>query len=161
MNIGKIQKIFGIGPVGIAISLAVFGILWLFDSLFVRAEILSQPWPLRIMGGGLIGIWICWHGWTISILRSWLFRDQLCRTGPFRLVQHPMYAGAIFLLSPGIVLLLNSWILLLWPVLIYPIWFVLVRREEKIMANIFGEEYRSYAAGTGRFLPGFFRLHHH
>ena len=55
----------------------------------------------------------------------------------------------------GIALLFNSWIVLLWPILIYPIWSRLVLKEEKMMTEVFGEEYEQYAARTGRFIPRF------
>ena len=156
MQISKSKKKFGIGPVGMAISLVVFGLLWLLDYMFFQAEILHHPRLFRILGGGLIGVFVCWHIWAISNLRSVFYQNQLCTTGPYRLVRHPMYAGVLFLLFPGIALMLNSWILLLWPVLVYPVWSVLVPKEEKIMTEIFGEEYRSYAARTGRLFPGLF-----
>jgi protein-S-isoprenylcysteine O-methyltransferase Ste14 len=153
MNISNKQKIFGIGPCGIAISLAILSFLWLFDRFLGGVELLNQPRLLRVAGGSLIGIWIFWHVWVINTLRSWLFGDQLCETGAFRLVRHPMYGGAIFLLFPGVALVLNSWILLLWPVISYPVWAALVQKEEKLMTEIFGERYTVYAARTGRFFP--------
>ncbi len=57
--------------------------------------------------------------------------------------------------DPGIALMFNSWIILLWPVLLYPIWSLLVRKEEMMMTEVFGEEYTRYAARTGRFFPRF------
>jgi len=39
--------------------------------------------------------------------------------------------------------------------LLHPIWHVLARREEKIVMDAFGDEYRRYAARTGRFVPRF------
>jgi len=155
MNISKYRKIFGVGPLGVAISFVLLGLLWVLDRGLGRVEILSQPAPIRLIGLILIGIWICWHIWAIRAIRSWWIRDQLCTTGPYRFVRHPIYAGGLLLADPGLALMFNSWIILLWPVLLYPVWSALARNEEKMMAAIFGEDYRRYAAHTGRLLPRF------
>jgi protein-S-isoprenylcysteine O-methyltransferase Ste14 len=153
MKITRNNKMFGIGPIGTAVSLSIFAVLWLVDSAFVHSKIAHRVVPLRISGLILIGIWIGWHVWAMSFIRLWWYRDQLCTKGPYAVVKHPMYAGGIFLLAPGIILLLNSWTLLLWPILSYPIWSALVRKEEKMMTEVFGENYKSYAARTGRLFP--------
>ncbi len=67
-----------------------------------------------------------------------------------------MYAGGLYILLPGVALMFNSWIMLLWPALVYPAWSTLVRNEEKMMTGIFGEAYKSYAAHTGRLFPAAF-----
>jgi protein-S-isoprenylcysteine O-methyltransferase Ste14 len=156
-GISTYKKLFGIGPMALLISLILLGLLWLLDRLFGHVAILNHPKPFRIMGIVLIGIWICWHSWAIKTIREWWNRSRLCTSGPFRFVRHPMYAGGIFLADVGVVLILNSWIILLWPILVYPIWSFLVRKEEKLMESVFGEAYRTYASHTGRFLPRFFK----
>jgi protein-S-isoprenylcysteine O-methyltransferase Ste14 len=71
-------------------------------------------------------------------------------------VRHPIYAGVTFLASLGVSLLFNSWLILLWPVIMYVAYSILVRKEESIMTAVFGEEYRSYASQTGRLFPRLF-----
>jgi protein-S-isoprenylcysteine O-methyltransferase Ste14 len=156
-GIGKCKRLFGIGPLALCLSLLLLGFLWLLDRLVGHVAILNPAKPFRILGIAFIGIWICWHSWAIKTIQAWWSRNCLCTSGPFRFVRHPMYAGGIFLADVGLVLILNSWILLLWPILIYPIWSVLVRKEEKLMESVFGAAYRTYAAHTGRFVPRLFR----
>jgi protein-S-isoprenylcysteine O-methyltransferase Ste14 len=67
-----------------------------------------------------------------------------------------MYAGAVLLGFLGISLMFNSWIVLLWPILAYIVSSLLVRKEETMMTAVFGEDYRRYAAHTGRLFPRFF-----
>jgi len=55
----------------------------------------------------------------------------------------------------GVALVINSWVYVLWALLLHPIWHVLANREEKIVEDVFGDEYRHYAARTGRFVPRF------
>lgn len=157
MNITKYQKLFGVGLLSVAINSFLLGLLWLLDRRLGHVEILSQPRPIRIFGLILIGLWICWHIWCISVIRHWWHDDRLCTTGPYRLVRHPMYAGGVVLAFPGISLMFNSWMIILSPVLLYFILSILVRKEEVMMEAIFGEDYRRYAAHTGRLIPRFFQ----
>ncbi len=156
-SISTYKRLFGIGPLALLISLFLLGLLWLLDRLFGPAAILNQPKPFKLLGIAFIGVWICWHSWAIKTIKEWWGRSRLCTSGPYRFVRHPMYAGGIFLADVGVVLLLNSWIVLVWPILIYPIWSVLVRREEKLMESVFGEAYKTYASHTGRLVPRFFK----
>jgi protein-S-isoprenylcysteine O-methyltransferase Ste14 len=109
-----------------------------------------------MIGWAFIGVWICWHVWSVITIRSWWNEDRLCTKGPYRFVRHPIYAGGVFI-GIALALILNSWILLLWPIFAYFIWSALVRKEEKMMEAVFGDEYKSYAASTGRLLPNLFR----
>jgi protein-S-isoprenylcysteine O-methyltransferase Ste14 len=155
MKISKYQRVFGVGPIGLLTSLSLLGLLWLLIRRLGYTT--TSPWPqsIRIAGMILIALWICWHAWAIKTIRSWWSKDVLCTTGPFRFVRHPMYAGAIFLATPGVAFILKSWMLLLWPILLYLIWSVLVQKEENMMKTVFGQEYERYAAKTRRFTPRF------
>jgi protein-S-isoprenylcysteine O-methyltransferase Ste14 len=156
-RIGKYRKLFGVGPVGMMISLAILGLLWLSDLRLGHARILGQPGRLRVLGLVFIGLWICWHVWCLRTIRQWWFQDRLCTTGPYRLVRHPIYAGGISLGFLGVALMFNSWIILLWPILSCSVLCILVRKEEVMMTEVFGEEYKRYAGQTGRFFPRFFQ----
>jgi protein-S-isoprenylcysteine O-methyltransferase Ste14 len=153
MRLSKYEKHFGIGPIAGLIGLFLLGLLLLLDRKLGHVEILNQPRTIKILGFVLIGLWACWQLRTIKTIQSWWRNGRLCTSGPFRFVRHPMYAGGLFLAAPGIALALNSWIILLLPILLYPIWSILVQKEEKMMTAIFGEEYKPYASRTGRFLP--------
>jgi len=52
----------------------------------------------------------------------------------------------------------NSWVFLLWPLSIQPFWHIIVGREEKLLDEVFGDEYRLYLKSTGRFFPRIFSL---
>jgi protein-S-isoprenylcysteine O-methyltransferase Ste14 len=156
-SISKYRKIFGVGPLGLLIGSVMLGLLWLIDSRFGHAAILGRSWLLRLIGMILIGVWICWHIWCLKTIKKWWRGDQLCTTGPYRFVRHPIYAGGALFGSLGVSLLFNSWVILLLPFLLYTVYWILVRSEEKMMLSVFGEEYRRYAANTGRLFPRFFK----
>jgi len=153
MNITRYQKLFGVGPMGGIISIVLFSLLFLLDRSCGHIAITNNTKPVKVAGIVLIGLWICWQAWAMHTIKSWWIHSRLCTTGPFHLVRHPIYAGAIWLGGFGVALLFNSWIVLLEPILAYPIMSILVRREEKMMLGIFGEEYKQYASRTGRFFP--------
>jgi len=76
----------------------------------------------------------------------------LVTRGPFRFSRHPMYMGMSVALC-GVAVLLGS----AGPWLVVPLYFVFVARrfagaEERMMAEVFGEDYRRYSAGVRRWL---------
>jgi len=155
MSLGTYKKLFGVGPLGALITLGLFLLAWLLDRNMGNGVILDRPFFLRCMGLLLIGFGLFLHMWTFFTLKNWWQKNQLCTGGPFRYFRHPMYAAWICFISMGVALMLNSWVYVLWSVLLHPIWHVLVGQEEKIVVDAFGEQYSRYAATTGRFLPRF------
>jgi protein-S-isoprenylcysteine O-methyltransferase Ste14 len=117
-----------------------------------------------------------WAGWVVLLAGLWLFwrahadlgtnwsptlevrvTHTLVTRGVYRRVRHPMYA-AIWLWGVGQALLLPNWVAgpsVLWSFL--PMYLLRVPREEAMMRDAFGDEYRAYAARTGRVLPKFRR----
>ena len=157
MNTTKYQKLFGIGPLSLVINLLLFAVMCLFDRKLGHVAILERPAPLVVAGILLICLWICWHSWCVVTIRRWWIDSQLCTTGPYRYVRHPMYAGGLVLAFLGVSLMFNSWIILISPLLQYVVLSLLVRKEETMMMAVFGEEYIQYADRTGRLLPKIFR----
>lgn len=79
--------------------------------------------------------------------------QQVVASGPYRIVRHPMYTGAI-LMCIGIGGLFGTWVGLgCW--LLPPV--ALVRRirvEETVLAQHLGPDYQRFADGRARLLPG-------
>jgi protein-S-isoprenylcysteine O-methyltransferase Ste14 len=138
---------------GAAISFVLLAIAVWVDRLFRNFSILENSSPIRVVGAGLVAIGLGLHFWSMWTLRHWWVEDQLCTMGPFKWFRHPMYASWISFILPAIALLLNSWIILSFVIMIHPIWHQLVIREEKIMIEKFQNEYRAYTEKTGRFFP--------
>ena len=153
MNIGILQKLFGVGPIGAVISFVLLAVAVWLDRLSGHAAILANPAPLKIVGAVLAVIGLGLHFWTMWQLRKWWGKDELCTAGPFKWFRHPMYAAWITFILPAFALYLNSWIVLFFVALLHPIWGKLVSREEKMMLEKFPDKYGEYAAQTGRFFP--------
>ena len=104
------------------------------------------------------GLWLLWRSHA-DLGRNWSpklhIRDDhvLVTGGVFRPVRHPMYA-AHWLWGIAQALLLQNWIAgfaLLASFL--PLYLYRVPREEQMMLDYFGEEYRLYMNRTGRIIP--------
>jgi protein-S-isoprenylcysteine O-methyltransferase Ste14 len=91
------------------------------------------------------------QNWSVTLeLRK---GHELVKDGIYAWIRHPMYA-AIWLFGLGQGLLLENW-LAGWSaaVAFAPMYFVRVPREEGMMCELFGQEYRDYMRQTGRLFP--------
>lgn len=114
------------------------------------------PWiGVVIMIGALVLFWRSHadlgENWSVTLeLRK---GHQLVKQGVYRYVRHPMYA-AIWLFSLAQGLLLANW-LAGWSAFVAfaVMYFLRVAREERMMADFFGDEYSDYTRRTGRLFP--------
>jgi protein-S-isoprenylcysteine O-methyltransferase Ste14 len=78
---------------------------------------------------------------------------RLVTTGVYERVRHPMYAAHL-LWAAAQLLLLHNWIAgPAFLVASLPLYMARIPREEEMMEEKFGEEYRRYAERTGRVVP--------
>ena len=91
------------------------------------------------------------RNWSISLeIRQ---HHTLVKTGVYRLIRHPMYTS-FFLLGLAQMLLLPNWLAGSSGLIGVTILFVFrVRREERMMLQMIGDEYRAYMATTKRLIP--------
>jgi protein-S-isoprenylcysteine O-methyltransferase Ste14 len=94
------------------------------------------------------------HMYNVSSTRGvQLYADQeLVTDGPFALVRHPMYVGAV-LAGLGSVLLYRTWTAILVLAHITVFW-VRASREEEALEAEFGQAWRTYADRVPAGLPG-------
>jgi hypothetical protein len=69
MDISRLQKLFGVGPMG-----AVISIVWLkfavwVDHVLGHSKILANPAPIKVVGGVLAVIGLGLLFWTVRTLR--------------------------------------------------------------------------------------------
>jgi protein-S-isoprenylcysteine O-methyltransferase Ste14 len=77
---------------------------------------------------------------------------SLITTGPYRWIRHPMYM-ALTLCFISLALLSAAWPLLLLVAVTVPFFYRIAVKEEAMMIEQFGGEYRAYRERTGRFFP--------
>ncbi|MGA1834453.1 protein-S-isoprenylcysteine O-methyltransferase [Rhizobium wenxiniae] len=92
--------------------------------------------------------------WSISLeIRD---KHKLVHTGPYSRVRHPMYSSFL-LLAFGQMFLLPNWAVGLAGLLGFSVLFFLrVGKEEHMMMETFGTDYRNYAKTTKRIIPYFY-----
>ena len=72
---------------------------------------------------------------------------KLVTTGIYAKIRNPIYVfGGLFIVGVG--LMLGRWQLLALIVILVPMQIVRARKEERVLAEAFGEEYVRYKAGT-------------
>lgn len=81
--------------------------------------------------------------------------ETLVTSGPFLFVRHPLYSALIYSATGILALWRLSWLLLPAVIPLTLFWSWLVRREEQVLLEKFGEQYRVYMETTGQFLPAF------
>ncbi len=77
---------------------------------------------------------------------------QLIRSGPYARLRHPLYSG-VLLAVLGTALVLGEWRGLLAFLLLLVNYSIKAKREEKILAERFGDKFREHANHTGFLLP--------
>jgi protein-S-isoprenylcysteine O-methyltransferase Ste14 len=92
--------------------------------------------------------------WSIALeIRE---RHRVVSTGVYSRIRHPMYA-AFWLQAIAQALLLPNWVAGSAGLAVVAIlFFVRVGREERLMLEQFGDDYRSYIARTDRIVPGLY-----
>jgi len=149
------SALLGLAVIGLFVIPAVYvltGFPRAFDRPFIPAiawlgivPMIAALWLFRRSHADL------GRNWSISLQ----VRDQhaLVKSGVYRLIRHPMYSS-FFLLGIAQLLLLANWFAGLAGVIGAGILYAFrVGREEQMMLESFGEEYRSYMAHTRRIIP--------
>jgi protein-S-isoprenylcysteine O-methyltransferase Ste14 len=91
------------------------------------------------------------RNWSITLeIRE---QHRLVSSGPYALVRHPMYTS-FFLMAVGQAFLLSNWAVGLGGLIGFALLFFLrVDKEERMMLENFGPEYRDYMERTKRLIP--------
>ena len=107
-------------------------------------------------------LWLLWRSHA-DLGQNWRTTTELreghtlITSGVFRHIRHPMYS-AHWLWGIAQALLIHNWIAgLASLVILFPMYLLRVKREEQMMLEQFGEEYRLYMKRTGRIIPHFSR----
>jgi protein-S-isoprenylcysteine O-methyltransferase Ste14 len=132
--------------------------------LFPSSLVLFQmPFPnwLRWFGIGFGFLSIPFLLWVHYVLdEEWSITlklqtgHKLVTSGPYRRIRHPMYT-ALIMYELSWVLVSASILFLVYYVITVILMIVRIPKEERMMLENFGEEYRSYMKRTGRLLPYF------
>jgi protein-S-isoprenylcysteine O-methyltransferase Ste14 len=139
--------------------------LGILPALFVFSDILRfADYPIQF--------WQPWLGLLVFVFALWMFRKthvqlgrnwsvtlevrvdhSLITDGVYAHVRHPMYT-AFWLWALAQAILLPNWIAGFAGILGFgTLYLFRVRREEAMLLETFGDEYRDYMRRTGRVIP--------
>ena len=77
---------------------------------------------------------------------------SLITTGPYGYIRHPMYTS-LSIIFIGFAVISSFWPLWILTLITTMFFFRIVRIEEEMMIDEFGDEYVAYIERTGRYLP--------
>ena len=153
------RALIGLLSVGMVIVPAVYA----STSRLEWADYRLPPEAQRSAGlGGAalmsLAVWLFWRSHA-DLGRNWSPSLQLreghalVTGGVYRYVRHPMYASE-WLWALAQALLLQNWVAGWTTLALFtPLYVLRVPREERMMLDRFGEEYRAYMDRTGRVVP--------
>ena len=115
---------------------------------------------VQVAGGTMVVAGLVFAYW--GILTFWRRRtaiypnrdaSTLVIEGPYRFSRNPMYSGMIVAYVGGAAVVQSMWPLVLLPVAIVALYRLVIMREERHLAEAFGESYREYQRRVGRWFP--------
>lgn len=144
---------FRSGRLGLITSLFLFVLAVLFKKRFGLPQIFSNIVIARILSVVFAVLFIIIFSWSVRSLPRAERDNRLCTKGAYKYFRHPIYAAFLSAFNPGLAFCLNNYIYLIWAMLLHPIWHLIINQEEKLLIEIFGDEYIVYQSSTGRFIP--------
>ncbi len=132
-----------------------------FPQLLAWANLDLSIW-LRVLGAVLavtaLGLFLWIHrilGNNLSATLRIKDNHTLVTGGPYALIRHPMYSS-FYMLHIAVFFLTANWFIgVTWILGLSLIILLRVEREESMLLERFGDDYRRYMRRTGRFLPPF------
>ena len=129
--------------------------VWVLKQRFIA----DAPWVaiagvVLTFAGAALAIWarfILRANWSAMVTRK--VGHELVRSGPYRVVRHPIYSG-LLLAVIGTALVVGEWRAVLAVPFVLGSESLKARREEEFMLAEFGDAYRQYRGETGFLVPG-------
>ncbi len=128
---------------------------WL-THFFLPHMILPPTWPLqviRVLGSilfvvGFVTFIVC----ALQVYLGKIFKWGVATRGLYRFIRHPQYL-ALALWGVGMAILWPRFIVLATLSLMFVLYYLLARDEERRMTKRYGDSYGDYLNATGMFLP--------
>ncbi|MBA4849312.1 isoprenylcysteine carboxylmethyltransferase family protein [Emticicia sp. BO119] len=130
-----------------------FGHTWLRENFVPHSDLVG----IIGLSFGATGLGIaCWARYTLG--RNWSLSVQkkedheLIANGLYRWIRHPIYTG-LLLLFIGTALIVGDYRGILAVIIIFISFWVKLKKEEKWLMQVFGEDYHSYIKQTNALIP--------
>ncbi len=148
---------------GVVLLVCIWLGIYLSINITFVARSFSIPWHRTLLfaiGILLMLAGVAFRWYSIRILGKYFTRQvaiqpgqTVVENGPYRLIRHPSYSGALITVF-GLGLAFTNWLSLIVVMVITFIGYSYrVSVEEKTLVNALGEPYRQYMERTKRFIP--------
>jgi protein-S-isoprenylcysteine O-methyltransferase Ste14 len=143
------------GDIGQLVCLVLFAIVWVTDSFFWHATTFLSIYVPYYVNRIVLVVLVAAALYLFYSSRVVIRRDrptEVITTGPYRYMRHPMYLAAIL----GYLAAAFSSVSIVSLALILPIFVFydhIASYEEKLLEQKFGQDYKTYEAKTGKWLP--------
>jgi len=111
------------------------------------------PGVAGAIGGGVILAGVAWYVASRLYLHRGRAAGELVTDGPYALVRHPLYAAAVWLILPGVALVVRSWALAPAPLVAYVAIRFFLPAEERVLRARYGQAYDRYRRRTPALWP--------
>ena len=152
----KPMSLWGVGPIFTTISVLITIVSIVIHkctypsfSMEIMPAIVFEVFGIGFMIFGFI-IWF--SGAVLAKIDKNIKEDKLVTTGIYAYVRNPIYSGIWFFLT-GLLIIYHSYIMVGLPILFYILLRVLVKKEEKVLTERFGQEYLTYKKNTNAVFP--------
>ena len=143
--------------------LIAFLVMYFAGAGWIDAFSFPLPVWLRWVGFAIGSVTVCFWTWVqVTLDTQWSPQLQLTKghhlitTGPYARIRHPLYAGMCgWFISLS--LLTANWIFVGACVLTLAGLLWRIPKEEQMMIEAFGDEYKEYIKHTGRLFPKLYR----
>ncbi len=117
-------------------------------------EITLIPYTLSaITGIFLIMLGVPFYVISLVTIKRAYSAERLVTEGTFSMCRHPVYSAWIVFFVPGIMLLINTWLGLSAPIVMYVLVHLFTKKEELFLEKTFGSEYLEYKKRVPMVLP--------
>lgn len=145
----------------IFVALIAFLVMYFIGMRWIDTFSFPLPTWLRWVGFAIGVITVLFWTWVqVTLDTQWSPQLQLTKghhlitTGPYAHIRHPLYTGMCGWFV-SLTLLTANWIFVGACMLTFAGLLWRIPKEEQMMLETFGEEYREYMKRTGRFFPKF------
>ena len=150
----KRMTCWGVGPKFTVVSfIMATAVLAAHTAWFAHLKI-PLPRPITL----ILGIVLVIVGLPVFIIpgmtiHRYFKRGELATGGVYSYIRHPIYGSWIVFIVPGFVLLMNSLIAIIIPVLMYAVFKILIVEEDRFLEGQFGERFVEYKRNVGSIFP--------
>jgi protein-S-isoprenylcysteine O-methyltransferase Ste14 len=80
-------------------------------------------------------------------------KGKLVTNGAYSVVRNPIYSSMTFFILPAVALLTQTWVYLVPSLFLYAGVMIFIRKEERQLTEVFGDQYRIYSSRVHRLIP--------